>query len=204
MPAVGTGTSILSLARDFSAKGRLYYTLDLRYATPAAQIDALNRGLAVSHEYTLLDAPGTSVVGAHLGDVVRVTVTVVAPADRNYVVVEDALPAGLEAIDPKLKTTDPALRSRLDSDKLAAANAGRPAYSAPWLRWYYSPWQQVDLRDDRVVLSAQSLSKGVYEYVYYARATTPGDFFTAPAHAEESYFPEVFGRGDSGRFVVAP
>jgi uncharacterized protein YfaS (alpha-2-macroglobulin family) len=40
--------------------------------------------------------------------------------------------------------------------------------------------------------------------VYYARATTPGSFFVAPAHAEETYFPEVFGRSDSGRFTVAP
>ena len=38
----------------------------------------------------------------------------------------------------------------------------------------------------------------------YARATTPGDFFVAPAHAEETYFPEVFGRSDSGRFTVQP
>ena len=61
-----------------------------------------------------------------------------------------------------------------------------------------------DLRDDRAVLSATSLSKGIYEYVYYARATAPGDFFVAPAHAAETYFPEVFGRSDSSRFVVTP
>lgn len=52
------------------------------------------------------------------------------------------------------------------------------------------------------MLHAERLSKGVYEYVYYARATTPGDFFVAPAHASETYFPEVFGRSDSGRFTV--
>jgi len=43
----------------------------------------------------------------------------------------------------------------------------------------------------------------VYEYTYYARATTPGDFFVAPTHAEETYLPEVFGRSDSGRFSVS-
>jgi uncharacterized protein YfaS (alpha-2-macroglobulin family) len=56
--------------------------------------------------------------------------------------------------------------------------------------------------DDRVRLTAESLPKGVYEFIYYARATTPGDFYVAPVHAEESYFPEVFGRSDSGRFTV--
>jgi uncharacterized protein YfaS (alpha-2-macroglobulin family) len=57
-------------------------------------------------------------------------------------------------------------------------------------------------RDDRVTLRAQELPRGVHEYTYYVRATTPGDFFVAPAVAEESFFPEVFGRSDSGRFTV--
>jgi uncharacterized protein YfaS (alpha-2-macroglobulin family) len=126
------------------------------------------------------------------------------PADSSYVVVEDFLPAGLEPIDPSLAVVEPALRSQL-ARELAEAN--RPddlEYYAPWLRWYYNPWQQTDILDDRVRLSADSLARGVYEFVYYARATTPGDFFVAPVHAESSYFPEVFGRGDSSRFTVTP
>ena len=53
------------------------------------------------------------------------------------------------------------------------------------------------------MLKVDRLWKGVYEYTYYARATTTGDFFVAPAHAEEQFFPEVFGRSDSARFVVS-
>jgi len=100
---------------------------------------------------------------------------------------------------------DPALKARLDADRAQAAQK-QPggSYFAPWYRWYYSPWQQVELRDDRAALYAGSISKGVYEYVYYARATTPGNFFVAPAHAQETYFPEVFGRSDSSTFVVTP
>jgi uncharacterized protein YfaS (alpha-2-macroglobulin family) len=182
----------------------MYYTLDLRYATPAKEVEALNRGLAVSHEYSLLDSPNSRIGSARLGDVVRVTTTVVAPADRNYVVLDDLLPAGLEAIDPRLKTTDPRLKAQLEADRRNAAKAPELLYNAPWLRWYYNPWQQVDIRDDRVTVSAQTLPKGVYEFVYYARATTPGEFFVPPAVVEESYFPEVFGRSDSGRFTVLP
>jgi uncharacterized protein YfaS (alpha-2-macroglobulin family) len=201
---LGVGTSIVGLARDFSTGGRMYYTLDLRYATPAKEVEALNRGLAVSHEYSLLDSPNSRIESARLGDVVRVTTTVVAPADRNYVVLDDLLPAGLEAIDPRLKTTDPRLKAQLEADRRDAAKAPELLYNAPWLRWYYNPWQQVDIRDDRVTVSAQTLPKGVYEFVYYARATTPGEFFVPPAVVEESYFPEVFGRSDSGRFTVLP
>ena len=110
-----------------------------------------------------------------------------------------------EAVDARLRNVDPALRAQLDSDRLKSAQKqSGGGYFAPWYWWYYSPWSQVELRDDRTVLSASWLGKGLYEYTYYARASTPGNFFVAPAHAEETYFPEVFGRSDSSRFVVTP
>ena len=195
--------SILEFAKDAGSPGRLYYKLDLRYTTPAQDVEAVNRGFAVSHEYTTLDDPSKPVTQVKVGETVRVKLTVLVPAERDYVVVEDLLPAGFEAIDARLRTVDPALKARLDADRQSAVSKNpNGGYFAPWLSWYYSPWQRTELRDDRAVLFADRVSKGVYEYVYYARATTPGDFFVAPAHAEETYFPDVFGRSDSSRFVV--
>jgi uncharacterized protein YfaS (alpha-2-macroglobulin family) len=197
-------TNLLTLARDYSKAGRMYYALNLRYVTPAQTIEALNRGFAVSHQYSLLSEPDKPIENARVGEIVRIKLTVMLPADRNYVVVEDLLPAGLEPIDPNLKIVDPALKAKLDAERLAANRPEGLDYYAPWHRWYYNPWQQADMLDDRVRLQTDSLAKGVYEFIYYARATTPGDFYLAPAHAEESYFPEVFGRSDSGRFTVLP
>ncbi len=188
--------------REAGAGGRLYYGLNLRYATPAKGVEALNRGFAVSHRYSLLDDPGTPISSASIGDVVRVTVTVVASADRLFARVEDFLPAGLEPIDPQLNIVSPYLRRQLEAERAEALRGDETGYHAPWYGWYWSPWDQVDLRDDRLVLFAERLPRGVHEYVYYARATAPGDFFVAPAHAEETFFPEVFGRGDSSRFTV--
>jgi len=45
-----------------------------------------------------------------------------------------------------------------------------------------------------VQLFATRLSEGHHEFSYVARATTAGTFRTAPAHGEEMYEPEVFGR----------
>jgi len=195
-------TSILAVQREFAKSGRLYYTLDLRYTTPAQNVEAVNRGFAVSHTYSLLGKGSTPITSAKLGDTIVVTVTVIAPADRMYVTIEDLLPAGLEAVDTRLKTADPTLRAKLDADRSSAAKRSAGGYMAPWFAWYYSPWQQVDTRDDRTVLKTDRLSRGVYEYTYFARATTTGTFFVAPAHAEETYFPEVFGRSDSAHFTV--
>ena len=193
---------LIQFERDFSRDGRMYYTLSLRYAAPANEIAALNRGIGVSHRYSLLDDPDTGVTSSVAGEVVRVEVTVIAPTDRVFVTVNDFLPAGLEPIIPRLNVGSPWLREHLEAERAAVASYSGGSYSAPWFAWYYSPWDQVDLRDDRVTLYAKHLPKGVHRYIYYARATTPGDFFVAPAHAQETFFPEVFGRSDSGRFTV--
>jgi len=179
-----------------SAAGRLYYTAHLRYFAPAENVEAVNRGIGVSHEYFHADVDTeTPVRQVKLGDLVMVKVTLVAESDLNFLVLEDYLPAGLEPIDASLKTTPPELRRRLYEEQQNAYQVSR--------RW--SPFGHVDVRDNRVVLFARFVPKGVYEYTYFAQATTPGEFKVAPATAYEQYFPEVWGRSDSGtRFQVAP
>ena len=194
--------SRLQFDRGVGGPGRMYYALNLRYLTPATEVRALNRGFAVSRRYSLLENPDHAITSAALGDVVRVELTVIAPAERRFVTVEDFLPAGLEPIDPQLKIVSPWLREQLRTDQREALLEGGPAYVAPWFAWYLSPWDQVDLRDDRVTLVARRLPAGVHRYVYYTSVTTPGDFSVLPSHAEETYFPEVFGRSDTRRFSV--
>jgi uncharacterized protein YfaS (alpha-2-macroglobulin family) len=111
------------------------------------------------------------------------------------VVVEDPLPAGAEAIDVSLATTSlldqhPALR--------------RQAEDSRWGEWYYWWWHwysRTEMRDDKVVLFADYLSAGTYEYTYTFRATLPGQYQVIPTVASEFYFPEVFGRSD-GRLLT--
>lgn len=194
--------SRVQFERDEAQPGRMYYGLNLRYITPARDILALNRGFAISHRYSLIDNPDEVVTSARLGDIVRVQVTIVAPHDRLFVQVEDYLPAGLEPINPRLRIVAPELIQQLEADRRDTREGAAPRDYAPWYAWYYSPWRHVDIRDDRLVLQADRLPRGVHEYVYYARATTPGEFIVPPARVEESYFPEVFGRSDSGRFSV--
>ena len=57
-------------------------------------------------------------------------------------------------------------------------------------------------RDEKVALFATNLPAGTYEYTYQIRAGLDGVYNVLPAHAEEMYFPEVFGRGDGGLFRV--
>ncbi len=190
---------------DQTGEGQLYYSVDLRYYLPADQVQALDRGIVVARQYSPVDDAGQVearryVDVARVGDVIKVKVTLVAPTDLYYVVVEDPLPAGFEGIDLNLKTTSvvgeqPTLRN------LTVEEEER------WFRWYGWGWwwfSNSEMRDEKVVLFAEYLPRGTYEYTYLMRAGVPGDFYTMPTTAHEMYFPEVFGRSDGGKFTVQP
>jgi hypothetical protein len=74
--------------------------MDLRYQTPARGIESLNPDIAVDREYTLLDDPNTPISSAPRSEIMRIRLTVMTDADRKFMSVEDALPAGPEPIDP--------------------------------------------------------------------------------------------------------
>jgi uncharacterized protein YfaS (alpha-2-macroglobulin family) len=180
--------------------GRLYYTAHLRVYLPVEEIDPVNRGIIVYRQYRHADCTAgikcPEAAKARVGDVIQVKLTIVAPHDLYYVVVEDPLPAGAEAIDVSLATTSlldqhPALR--------------RQAENSRWSEWYYWWWHwysRTEMRDDKVVLFADYLSAGTYEYTYTFRATLPGQYQVIPTVASEFYFPEVFGRSDGRLFTI--
>jgi hypothetical protein len=57
-----------------------------------------------------------------------------------------------------------------------------------------TPWEHTEMRDDKLLLFADRLPKGVYEFNYMVKVTAAGEFRHPPARAFEMYFPEVMGR----------
>ncbi|MCD6520759.1 MAG: alpha-2-macroglobulin, partial [Anaerolineae bacterium] len=174
--------------------GKLYYEVFLRYYLPAEKVRALNRGVIVYREYYLAEDPSEPVRKAKVGDTLLVRITLIAPHDLHYLVLEDPLPAGCEAIDPSLQTSRIANRPELK-------RVGGAAEEDWWNRYYYWP-QHTELRDEKVVLFAEQLSRGSYEYTYTVRCTIPGAFGVMPAVAYEMYSPDVFGRSEGLCFTV--
>ncbi len=169
--------------------GNLYYTAHLRAFLPVEDIEALDRGVTVSRRYTLAscdDGPECpEVTEVRVGDEVRVEVSIVAPNNLYYVVVEDPLPAGAEVVDPNLATTGGNNQSGL-----------LRYYDHPWYWWWWNWYSRSEFRDEKVVLFSDHLYQGSYLYTYTIRATLPGEFRVIPTTASEFYFPEVYGRGD--------
>lgn len=191
----------LVIARD--GTGRLYYTAHLRYFPPAAGLEPLDRGIVVGRQYFQVDPAtlqptGERAESAEIGDVVQVKLTIIAPNDLHYLVVEDPLPAGFEAIDTSLKTASAAAQGP-QLEEVVPEDEELPW----WERRWWSHWTESQLRDEKVALFATFLGRGTYEYTYLMRASVAGNFNVPPAVASEMYFPEVFGRSAGGVFSVA-
>ncbi len=190
----GGGTQDLILSKD--GLGRLYYRLGLQYAPTNLQLGPLDMGFVVQRRYEPLDNPkdvsqdGNGVWHIKAGARVRIHITLVADNRRYHVALVDPLPAGLEIINPAL-----AVSQNIPQDP------SNPDFRYGW--WWWGPWyEHQNMHDDRVEAFTSLLWDGVYEYTYYARATTPGTFIVPPTKAEEIYSPEVFGRSGSDWVII--
>lgn len=171
--------------------GNLYYSAYLSTELPVESIQPLDQGVSLSRQYFTLDDSKTPITEIQRGELVRVRLTVVVPASVHYIVVDDPLPAGFEAIDSTLLTDTAVPTSYTVSDYNERG----------WGWWYFS---HIELRDEKVVLSADYLSAGTYVYTYLVRASTSGTFQVIPPTAQEFYFPDVGGRGAGSVFEVKP
>jgi len=102
-----------------SGAGGFYYDMSVQYYLPADQIPQRDEGFSIQRAfYALSDTdmqhPLTS---ARQGDVVRGHLTIVVPQDRNYVTVEDYIPAGMEIVNFNLATEDQTLQSQTRSQR---------------------------------------------------------------------------------------
>jgi uncharacterized protein YfaS (alpha-2-macroglobulin family) len=185
-----------------------FFYLTVREAPRGVQLTPVDRGIQVERWYEDPQT-GQPIVTVREGELVRVRLRVTVPAERNFVILDDPLPAGLEAVDLSLRTVSPFGGG--ESEFMAGAgygagaqgDGGRGGWSyGRWDAGLWSPFDHKELRDDRVIYSATVLWPGSYTATYLARATTAGTFLYPPAQAEEMYNPGVNGRSGGGEFRV--
>ncbi len=174
--------------------GQLYYAAHLRAFQPVPDLAPTNRGIVIERKYSLAgDENESAIIGAQVGDVIDVELTIVLPNNATYLLVEDPFPAGTEAVDISLATTS----SRFTGPEFESGEDA-PA-PPPW--WYWNPTSH-QLKDDRVALLATELPAGSYTFRYQLRASNPGEFNVLPPRGELMYFPEVYGHGAGSVFTI--
>lgn len=183
------GARALQLSKR--GRGTLHYVVDYTYTLPGPQPGALG-GLRVTR--SVRAANGTTVL-AQMGlqkpdgpvslpasNVFDIGLEVIADHPVDNLVMTDALPAGLEAVDASFQTSNPALRSASDS----------------WQIDYQTIYK------DRVVAFAGHLDAGVYVFHYLVRSVTPGTYAWPGGEAHAQYAPEDFGRTAASVLTVTP
>ena len=181
-------------------QGALFYTAHLSVYRPVEDIAATSRGLTVSREYFhydgacgSLDKPCAPAPSAHAGDALLARLTVTAPSDQYYVVVEDPFPAGMEPIDGSLLTAP----TGMPPEMLPQAQTDRVG----WKWWVFT---RAEMRDDRLVLFADHLPAGTYQYTYLLTAALTGEYRVLPTRAWAFYFPEVYGHAAGRVYTIQP
>lgn len=180
--------------------GRLYYDAELKYYLPVQAAPTREEGVIVRRDFFELadKKEERPITKFKAGENYKSSVTVVVPAVRKELMVEDLLPAGLEPMDSKLSGANrEAIRLMMDSDtsEKSFLEERRIMLESPY--WYPLVFAKEQTMDDRKFWAADEVPAGVYHFRHVVRAMTPGIFMAAGARAFEMYRPEIFGRGVS-------
>jgi uncharacterized protein YfaS (alpha-2-macroglobulin family) len=164
-----------------------YYDLSLKYYFPADRIPPRDEGFSITREFYAIDDKEnkTPLRKAQVGDILRGHLQITVPKTRNFVMIEDYIPAGMEIVNLNLATEEKSLK--LQEKELQG-------------REFFPHFKEI--RDDKLFLYREKLSPGVYEFDYFTRVLIKGNFIHLPAKVLEMYFPENFGRSDGRYFEV--
>ncbi len=190
---VGTA-STLTLERR--GTGRAYYAARMSYAPVEAAAEEVDAGVEVHREYSVQRGGRWVLLGnpvtLNQGELVRVDVYLSLPTAREFLVVDDPVPGGLEPVNRDLANA-----SAVDADAGGFEAAGGSIWFrfSDWLGYGVSRWSfyHRELKHDAVRFYSDYLPPGRYHLSYSAQAVAAGEFAALPTRAVEMYDPDVYG-----------
>jgi hypothetical protein len=114
---------------------------------------------------------------AQPGDLLLVRVDAAGSTDWRYLMIEDPLPAGVEAVQQ------------------------RGLYELEHKTPFWDGSRR-EYRDDRVVFFQESFTEGHYQFVYLLKVTTPGVFRAMPAQISAMYVPDATASSEPQTLTV--
>jgi uncharacterized protein YfaS (alpha-2-macroglobulin family) len=171
-----------------TGEGRLYYNLTSRLLQDLPSVDP-SGALQISRAYVDVET-NKRIQKIQPGQLVRVELIVKAVEEPlSYVMIEDHLPAGLEAINEKLNNTSH------DGDHKVSDESSWEIVSRDFLQWEKFGYNNKEIRGGRVSFFVTTLPAGkVHLFTYLARATQSGVFSALPAEISAMYDTSAWGR----------
>lgn len=160
-----------------SLTNRLYASVTIEGRPPELPQPRQDRGFSIERTYDRLD-DNDQLRGTNewqVGDRVLVTLHLHVHETAKYMVIDDPLPATLEAINPEFHTQQARSSSALADDAT----------------WWMSDFHEI--RKDRCLSFANYVEPGDYTLRYLARVRAAGTVTAPPTKVEEMYHPERCG-----------
>ncbi len=167
-----------------SGGGRLYFVLNGRMFVPRGDIEAAGE-VRITRRY-LDGQTGQPLTNIEPGQLVQIRLTVDLPDQGSYIIIEDHLPGGLEALNEGLATTSHVA----------------DAYNGPTYRWHELGYNYKEVFGDRVSFFITEMDPRPLTINYYARATQAGSFTAMPTEVYAMYDAAVWGRSASNQIVI--
>jgi alpha-2-macroglobulin len=176
-----TSTAPVKVKNDSAADTTLTLTT---YGVPSEPEPAGGTGYAITRAYYTLQGEPAGMGNVQVGDRF-VTVLEIIPFGRGEarLMVADPLPAGLEIDNPNL----------ISAGSIEALD---------WLG-LESDVAHSEFRQDRFLTAIDRYSDQPFKLAYVVRAVSPGSFHHPAASVEDMYRPDLTGRSDTGRLIIA-
>ncbi|MBF0377181.1 MAG: large extracellular alpha-helical protein [Desulfamplus sp.] len=211
--------------------GTIYYSAGMSYSPKDDFTQPINAGMEIRREYSVekdgkwkllnysdnnsnddltisnnnVKATGSNLnspVNINQGDLVRVDIFLSLPAARNFPVISDPVPGGLEPVNKDLATA-----SVIDAEKAdSLLPEGSWLFKLPnWYEFNESRWSfyHQEIGHDFVRYYADYLPAGNYHLSYITQAIAKGNFIAMPTHTEEMYNADIFGKGTTQKIVIS-
>lgn len=194
------------LTVEAKGQGRFYYSTRLSYALKDLPTQPINSGMELRREYSvkrgrewkLLKSPLT----IEQGELVKVDLFLRLTGPKNFVVVDDQIPGGLEPVNRDLANTS---QTDAAAGDFVAAGGSFWYDFHDWIDYGEVFWSfyHKELRHSAARFYSSYLPAGNYHLSYSAQAIAPGEFVSLPARAEEMYDPDSFGLSAADRLLVS-
>ena len=207
-------SNLLTINRE-DGLGRLYYNAVLNISRPVEDVLPLDKGMRIDRVFCNLALSGGSSSEAYRDpqtkrgcspltslqlastQLISAQLTLVLPHDSYYVMVEDFIPASMEIFNRNLKTS----QQEFDTPEVQIQFDDNDPFADGWGWWLFNEPQ---IRDDSILFSAEFLPAGTYVLTYTLVPLQTGEYRILPAHAWQSFFPEVQGTSAGAVFEIKP
>jgi uncharacterized protein YfaS (alpha-2-macroglobulin family) len=159
--------------------GQIYYVINCW--TYKDEVDISQAGnVTIERNYTFL-TDSNPASAPHIGQLVKVELEVTLPRSGSFIILEDLLPGGFEALNESLSITSHELT----------------AWGEPRFTWTDHGYNHKEVRADRVSFFFTELEEGNHTITYLARTNHEGEFIAMPAQAWAMYDNTLWGRSSS-------